>query len=80
MGRTTLDWLVTHDPSDTFTDRSFRIADVRQSAQDCVWPEGIVFLNLRTEQVAVYQHGKLVMTAVKVGKSRRSATCKRLAV
>jgi hypothetical protein len=79
MGRTTPDWLVTHDPSDMFTNRSFRFADVRQSAEDCAWPEGIVFRNLRTDQIMVFQRGKLVMTALKVRKSRRSTTSKQLA-
>jgi hypothetical protein len=63
MGRTTLDWLVTHDPSDTFTNRFFRLSDVRQSAQDCAWPEGIVFRNLRTKQVMIFQQGQLIRAA-----------------
>ncbi len=83
MSRTTLDWLVTHDPSDTFTNRFFRLSDVRQSAQDCTWPEGIVFRNLRTDQIVVFRWGELIMTAASATprkvKNAGDATCERQA-
>ena len=53
------DWIVTHDPSGTFLHRRFRLGDMQRSAKDHIWPEGIIFRNLQTEQVIIFQHGRL---------------------
>ncbi len=60
MGRTTLDWLVISDPSDTFSQRLFHWRDVLTSAQQQVWPEGIVFRNRVTGEQQRYSAGELM--------------------
>ena len=60
MGRTTLDWFVVIDPSDTFTQRLFHWRDVETSAQQQVWPEGIVFRNQVTGEQRRYAGGQLI--------------------
>ena len=59
MGRTTLDWLVVNDPSDTFSQRLFRWRDLMASTQQRVWPEGIVFWNRVTGEQQRYSAGVL---------------------
>ncbi len=60
MGRTTLDWFVVLDPSDTFTQRLFHWRDLETSAQQQVWPEGIVFRNQVTGEQRRYADGHLI--------------------
>jgi hypothetical protein len=60
MGRTTLDWFVVLDPSDTFTWRLFHWRDLETSAQQQVWPEGIVFRNQVTGEQRRYAGGQLL--------------------
>jgi hypothetical protein len=48
------------DEPGEFLGRRFRICDVRQSAEDEVWPEGIVFHHLRDGTYLRYQSGALV--------------------
>jgi hypothetical protein len=58
------DWVVIHDPSNTFTQRNFRLCDLRQSAKDSAWPEGIAFRNIRTQQAMVFRRGQLTPTTL----------------
>ncbi len=60
MGRTTLDWFVILDPSDTFTRRLFHWRALETSAQQQVWPEGIVFCNQVTGEQRRYASGQLI--------------------
>ncbi len=60
MGRTTLDWFVVLDPTDTFTQRLFHWRDLETSAQQQVWPEGIVFRNQVTGEQRRYASGQLI--------------------
>jgi hypothetical protein len=60
MGRTTLDWLVVNDPSDTFSQRLFHWRDLMVSTQQRVWPEGIVFRNRVTGEQHRYSAGALI--------------------
>ena len=60
MGRTTLDWFVLMDPSDTFTQRLFHWRDLETSARQQVWPEGIVFRNQVTGEQRRYAGGQLL--------------------
>jgi len=53
------DWLVTHDPTETFLHRRFRAGDLQRSAKDHTWPEGIIFRNLQTKPVMIFQQGRL---------------------
>ena len=74
MGRTTLDWFVVLDPSDTFTQRLFHWRDLETSAQQQVWPEGIVFRNQVTGEHRRYADGQLIrlpnlMLAIAGGKA-----------
>ncbi len=63
MSRTTLDWLVVVDPSDTFTQGLFHLRAIETSAQQYVWPEGIVFRNRVTGEQRCYAHGQLLVTS-----------------
>jgi hypothetical protein len=60
MGRTTLDWIVIADPTDTFTQRLFYRSDLRVSARHKTWPDGIVFKNLVTGEQRQYAQGELL--------------------
>lgn len=71
MARTTPDWLVATDPTDTFTHRLFRSYDLQQSAQDCTWPEGIRFANRVTGEQLVFHRGQLKRLETRIGEARR---------
>lgn len=71
MARTTPDWLVASDPTDTFTHRLFRSYDLRQSAQDRIWPEGIQFANRVTGEQLVFHPGQLKRLKARSVRVRR---------
>lgn len=52
-------WDVITDPENTF-DGFFRWLDIRQSAEDGYWPDGIEFKNQLTGEVVAYRDGKLL--------------------
>lgn len=54
------EWQVIADPTDMFNRRVFRLHDVRQSAFDHSWPEGIAFRNLRTGEQLQFVNGQLI--------------------
>ena len=53
------EWQVITDPTDMFQHRVFRLRDLKQSAFDQVWPNGILFRNLRTGQELQFRQGQL---------------------
>jgi hypothetical protein len=53
------EWQVISDPADLFQYRIFRLRDLKQSAFDQVWPNGILFRNLRTGEELQFRQGQL---------------------
>jgi hypothetical protein len=53
-------WLVIEDPSGDFLGGQFQMSDLISSAENFTWPEGIRFLNIKTEEVKIYRGGVLL--------------------
>lgn len=53
-------WLVIEDPSGDFLGRQFQTVDLQFSAENFTWPNGIRFMNVKTEQIKKYQNGVLL--------------------
>lgn len=53
-------WLVIEDPSGDFIGRRFQTADLQFSAENFTWPDGIRFMNIKTEQIKMYRNGVLL--------------------
>jgi hypothetical protein len=53
-------WLVIEDPSGDFIGRRFQTVDLQCSAENFTWPNGIRFMNTKTEQIKTYQNGILI--------------------
>ena len=53
-------WLVIEDPSGDFTGNLFQTTDLQCSASESTWPDGIRFMNIRTEAIKAYRNGVLL--------------------
>jgi hypothetical protein len=53
-------WLVIEDPSGDFIGRQFQTVDLQSSAENFTWPNGIRFMNIKTEQIKMYRNGVLL--------------------